>query len=194
MAATPSAARAERSQPDDIQHERRRRLFDVPLHDSLHTTDHRILTDKCAGLRRSASGQPDGIRATGVREVRDSSVRGRRRGRDARNYVLLTSTGNSGRCWSRSLALGRRTALTFPLRPPPQKNRSPPSDSSPDTPTPGGISSRSNTSPVRGSTRRMSLSSPSQVPCQSSPSTQVTPVTKRLDSMVRRIAPVLGST
>ena len=31
------------------------------------------------------------------------------------------------------------------------------------------------------------------VPCQSSPSTQVTPVTKRLDSMVRRIAPVWGS-
>lgn len=44
--------------------------------------------------------------------------------------------------------LGRRTALTFPLLPPPQKNRSPPSASSPDTPTPGGISSRSWTSPV----------------------------------------------
>ena len=40
--------------------------------------------------------------------------------------------------------------------------------------------------------RLKSLSSPSQVPCQSSPSTQVTPVTKRLDSMVRRIAPVCG--
>ena len=38
-----------------------------------------------------------------------------------------------------------------------------------------------------------SLSSPSQVPCHSSPSTQVTPVTKRLDSIVRRIAPVCGS-
>ena len=37
--------------------------------------------------------------------------------------------------------LGRPTALTFPLLPPPQKNRSPPSDSSPDTPTPRGISS-----------------------------------------------------
>src|SRR5260370_466678 len=47
---------------------------------------------------------------------------------------------------------------------------------------------------VRGSTRLKSLSSPSQVACQSSPSTQVTPVTKRLDSMVRRIAPVSGST
>ena len=76
--------------------------------------------------------------------------------------------------------------------PPPQKNRSPPSDSSPDTATPGGISSRSRTSPVCGSIRLKSLSSPSQVPCQSSPSTQVTPVTKRLDSMVRRIAPVCG--
>ena len=42
--------------------------------------------------------------------------------------------------------------------------------------------------------RRSSLSSPSQVACQSSPSTQVTPVTKRLDSIVRRTAPVCGST
>src|SRR5262249_57828346 len=90
--------------------------------------------------------------------------------------------------------LGRRTVLTLPLGPPPQKNRSPPSDSSPETPTPRGISSASSTSPVRGSTRLTSLSSPSQVPCQTSPSTQVTPVTKRLDSIVRRIAPVWGST
>ena len=36
--------------------------------------------------------------------------------------------------------LGRRTARTFPLPSPPQKNRSPPSDSSPDTLTPSGIS------------------------------------------------------
>ena len=56
---------------------------------------------------------------------------------------------------------------------------SPPSDSSPDTPMPGGMSSCSRTSPTSGSMRRNSLSSPSQVPCQSSPSTQVTPVTKR---------------
>ena len=90
--------------------------------------------------------------------------------------VVFTSSA-----WPRSLALGRRTARTLPLLPPPQKNRSPPSDSSPDTPVPGGISSLSRTSPVRGSMRLTSLSSPSQVPCQSSPSTQVTPVTKRLD-------------
>src|SRR5262249_40281188 len=89
--------------------------------------------------------------------------------------------------------LGRRMALTFPLLPPPQKNRSPPSDSSPDTPTPGGISTLSRTCPVRGSTRLTSLSLPSQVPCQSSPSIQVTPVTTRLDSMVRRMTPVSGS-
>src|ERR1700693_273271 len=57
-------------------------------------------------------------------------------------------------------------------------------------PTPRGISTLSRPSPVRGSIRLKSLSSPSQVACQSSPSTQVTPVTKRLDSMVRRIAPV----
>ena len=37
-------------------------------------------------------------------------------------------------------------------------------------------------------------SSPSHVPCQRSPSAQVTPVTKRFDSIVRRIAPVSGST
>ena len=90
--------------------------------------------------------------------------------------------------------LGRRTALTFPLLPPPQKNWSPPSDSSPDTLTPGGISSLSRTSPVRGSTRLKSLSSPSDVPCHSSPSIHVTPVTNRLDSIVRRIDPVSGST
>src|SRR5262249_30501240 len=89
--------------------------------------------------------------------------------------------------------LGRRTARTFPVPPPPQKNRSPPLDSSPDTFTPDGISRVSRTSPVRGSIRRNSLSSPSQVPCHSSPSTQVTPVTKRLDSIVRRIAPASGS-
>src|SRR5262245_23962646 len=35
----------------------------------------------------------------------------------------------------------RRTTLTLPLFPPPQKNRSPPSDSSPETPAPGGMSS-----------------------------------------------------
>ena len=45
--------------------------------------------------------------------------------------------------------MGRRPVLTFPLPPPPQKNRSPPSDSSPETLTPGGISSLSRTSPVR---------------------------------------------
>ena len=35
---------------------------------------------------------------------------------------------------------GRRTARTFPLLPPPQKNVSLPFDSSPDTPMPGGMS------------------------------------------------------
>src|SRR5215831_16230788 len=89
---------------------------------------------------------------------------------------------------------GRRTVRTLPLLPPPQKNCSPPSDSSPDTPTPGGISTLSSTSPVRGSIRLKSLPLSSQVPCQSSPSTQVTPVTKRLVSIVRRTAPVSGST
>ena len=60
-------------------------------------------------------------------------------------------------------------------------------------PSPGGSSTLSKTSPVRGSTCLNSLSSFSHVPCQSSPSTHVTPVTKRLDSIVRRILPVSGS-
>ena len=51
----------------------------------------------------------------------------------------------------------------------------------PDTALPAGMSSSSSTLPVCGSIRRNSLWSPSQVPCHSSPSTQVTPVTKRLD-------------
>lgn len=41
--------------------------------------------------------------------------------------------------------------------------------------------------------RRSSLSSSSQVPCQSSASTQLTPVTKQLESMLRRTWPVSGS-
>src|SRR5580704_13484850 len=110
------------------------------------------------------------------------------------DYLLVESTGISEPLPAAEPRLGRRTVLTFPLLPPPQKNCSPPSDSSPDTPTPGGISRLSRTSPVRGSTRLKSLSSPSQVPCQSSPSIQVTPVTKRLVSMMRRMAPVWGST
>src|ERR1700751_5180176 len=113
---------------------------------------------------------------------------------DRFDYLLVESTGISEPLPAAEPRLGRGTVLTFPLLPPPQKNCPPPSDSSPDTPTPGGISRLSRTSPVRGSTRLKSLSSSSQVPCQSSPSTQVTPVTKRLVSMVRRMAPVWGST
>jgi hypothetical protein len=94
--------------------------------------------------------------------------------RDGRvDYLLLDSTPVVEALSLAEPRLGRRTARTFPLFPPPQKNRSPPSDSSPETPTPGGISSLARTSPVRGSIRLTSLSSPSQVTCQSSPSTQV---------------------
>src|ERR687897_880844 len=100
------------------------------------------------------------------------------------DYFLVESTRISEPLPAAEPCLGRRTVLTLPLLPPPQKNRSPPSDSSPDTATPDGISSLSKTSPIQGSTRLSSLSSSSQVPCQSSPSIQVTPVTKRLDSMV----------
>jgi len=47
-----------------------------------------------------------------------------------------------------SFRFGRRTTLTFPLFCPPQKNRSLPSDSSPDMTIPCGISTCSRTSPV----------------------------------------------
>src|SRR6266566_8826934 len=65
------------------------------------------------------------------------------------DYLLVESTGILEPLPAAEPRLGRRTVRTFPLLPPPQKNRSPPSDSSPDTPTPGGISSLSRTSPVR---------------------------------------------
>ena len=77
--------------------------------------------------------------------------------------------------------------------PPPCLTPGVPSLSSPATKVPSGISSRSRTSPVVGSMRRSSLASFSQVPCQRSPSTHVTPVTKRSDSMVFLISPVSGS-
>ena len=89
--------------------------------------------------------------------------------------------------------LGRRTALTFPLLPAAAEE---PVAAVGFEPRHAHRRAASRAAPgprrFRGSTRRSSLSSPSQVPCQSSPSTQVTPVTKRLDSMVRRIAPVCG--
>ena len=57
----------------------------------------------------------------------------------AEEYQLLASTGLDAAAILRSLTtapaarFGRRTALTFPLFPPPQKKRSWPSDSRPDT-------------------------------------------------------------
>jgi hypothetical protein len=120
--------------------------------------------------RRCAVGAGD-VKSTGFLAGRRRwSIEGRF------SYLLVGSTGISEPLPAAEPRLGRRTALTFPLLPPPQKNWSPPSDSSPEPATPGGISSLSRTSPVRGSTRRKSLSSRSQVPCQSSPSIQVTPV------------------
>jgi len=108
------------------------------------------------------------------------------------DYLLVESTGIRSRCPSRSLASagGRSSPSRSRLlrRRTDRRHRT----RAPETPTPGGISSLSRTSPVRGSTRLKSLSSPSQVPCQSCPSIQVTPVTKRLDSIVRRIRPCLG--
>lgn len=106
--------------------------------------------------------------------------------------ALRPQSRRTSRSTSRELSrvsAGQRSARIFPLGPPPQKNPSAPSDSRPVPPVPSGIAIFSRTSPVRGSTRLSSLSSPFQVPCQSFPSTQVTPVTKRLDTIVRSIAP-----
>ena len=71
-----------------------------------------------------------------------------RAGKDRLHYLLAGSTGIPERPPVADPRRGRRTALTFPLLPPPQNNMSRPSDSSPETPTPGGISSFSRTSPV----------------------------------------------
>ena len=54
-------------------------------------------------------------------------------------------------------------------------------------PVPSGMVIVSSRAPVSGSMRRRSLSSPSHVPCQSSPSTQVTPVTRRVVSIERNL-------
>lgn len=76
--------------------------------------------------------------------------------------VFTAMAGHSPGVWRRIHAVGLnklgypavaarrgcRTALIFPLFPPPQKNRSLPSDSRPDTKTPLGIPSFSRTSPV----------------------------------------------
>lgn len=60
-------------------------------------------------------------------------VEARLRGR--LDYLLLESTGTSEPLPAEP-RLGRRTTLTFPLFCPPQKNRSPPSNSSPEISTP----------------------------------------------------------
>ena len=75
---------------------------------------------------------------------------------------LAWAGGRSSPC--RSFLLRRRTDRRHRTRAPKRSLR-------------GGISSLSRTSPVRGSTRLKSLSSPSQAPCRSSSSIQVTLVT-----------------
>src|SRR4029077_12587636 len=54
------------------------------------------------------------------------------------DYLLLESIETLGSLPLVAPRRGRRTALTFPVFPPPQKNWSEPSDSSPETLTPGG--------------------------------------------------------
>src|SRR5688572_12963808 len=62
------------------------------------------------------------------------------RGREPLQYLLLESLSDAlGLFPAAESRLGRRMVLNLPVLPPPQKNRSLPSDSSPDTPTPGGI-------------------------------------------------------
>ena len=64
------------------------------------------------------------------------------------DYLLLEPIETLGSLPLVAPRRGRRTALTFPVFPPPQKNWSEPSDSSPETLTPGGISRLSRTAPV----------------------------------------------
>src|SRR5262249_2271421 len=85
-------------------------------------------------------------------------------------------------------------ARSLPDGPPPHQKRPWSSASRPLQPVPRGISRRSSTSPVSGSIRRTSDSSPSHVACQSWPSTHVTPVTKRSLLIVLSTLPVFGST
>src|SRR5262249_21410069 len=120
---------------------------------------------RIAALRWQRSLSPGPTRRASVKLAREGRF----------DYLFVEATGISAPPPPAQPRRAGRRALTSPLVPPRQKNRSPPSDSSPDTVTPGGISSLSSTSPVRGSTRRKSLSSPSQVPHHSSRSIQVTP-------------------
>ena len=149
-----------------------------------------------AGQGRTGAGfaERPGVAVRGARAAEMVAGAGRRRPDRAAAKIAKPKPRHHRRERSGYRAgarFGRRTALIFPLFPPPQNKRSPPSDFKPgDASRRRGMSSSSSTSPVCGSSRRKSLCSPSQVACQSSPSTQVTPVTKRLDSMVRRIAPV----
>ena len=121
--------------------------------------------------------------ATAVRPRQRASRRRARSGTttSARDSLTAVSRGEAdarrgpGRC-------GRRRRRRDRAGPTPAR-----SPRSPRASSDGSAPRRS-----RESTRRMSASSPSQVPCQSSPSTQVTPVTNRFDSIVRRIAPVCG--
>jgi hypothetical protein len=76
--------------------------------------------------------------------------------------------------------------------PPPQKKRSPPSDSSPDTVTPGGMREFPDLAGPRIDPPQIArLVLPAAVPELALDPGD--PVTKRLHSMLRRIAPVSGS-
>ena len=144
--------------------------------------------DKDSDAERCRRSRP----ASGADPVAAGALRARQPGSPFR-LLARGSTGSRGRCPPRRLAWAggplspsrccprrRRTGRRHRTRAPRRRLRA-------------ACRAAPGPRPFAGSIRRRSLSSPSQVPCQSSPSTQVTPVTTRLDSMVRRMAPVSGS-
>ena len=106
---------------------------------------------------------------------------------------------NSMLATSRDLSVGdTRSASADDAPPSPSRsdlhhNRSGRHRRTRDTFTPSGISNRSTTAVVSGSTLRTSLTSSSHVACHNSPSTHVTPVTNRSDLIARRTTPGSGS-
>jgi hypothetical protein len=77
------------------------------------------MSDGC-WISRSAGSAADGTKLNTQLFFFEDAVR-----------FLVESTGISELLPVAEPRLGRRTVLTLPLLPPPQKNRSPPSDSSP---------------------------------------------------------------
>jgi hypothetical protein len=83
---------------------------------------HRSCSDRASvsqGDRQPVGGTQTRVRAAGTVGVRDVLGDG---GLCRFDYLLVESTGVSEPLPAAETRVGRRTALTFPLLPPPQKN------------------------------------------------------------------------